>query len=238
MTVRLGAMLGATLLAGLSLASLALDAHAQAPRTFSEAKTIAWKLYAPQSTEFYCGCKYTGNRIDLASCGYVPRKNAKRAQRIEWEHIVSAWQIGHQRQCWQNGGRKNCSRNDKPFQLAEADLHNLVPSIGEVNADRSNFSFGWVAEQKNQYGACQTRVDFMARKVMPRASIRGMVARTHLYMSKYYNLRLSRQDQQLYQAWNRTYPPQAWERQRNQRVACVMGRGNEFVGPVNLKACS
>ncbi len=189
MTVRLGAMLGATLLAGLSLASLALDAHAQAPRTFSEAKTIAWKLYAPQSTEFYCGCKYTGNRIDLASCGYVPRKNAKRAQRIEWEHIVSAWQIGHQRQCWQNGGRKNCSRNDKPFQLAEADLHNLVPSIGEVNADRSNFSFGWVAEQKNQYGACQTRVDFKARKVMPRASIRGMVARTHLYMSKYYNLR-------------------------------------------------
>ncbi len=56
-------------------------------------------------------------------------------------------------------------------------------------------------------------------------------------MSKQYNLRMSRQDRQLFEAWNRTYPPQAWERQRNQQVACVMGRGNEFVGPVNLKTC-
>ena len=40
-------------------------AHADAPRTFTEAKKVAWRLYAPQSTEFYCGCKYTGNRVDL-----------------------------------------------------------------------------------------------------------------------------------------------------------------------------
>ncbi|MCZ7018891.1 endonuclease, partial [Salmonella enterica] len=101
----------------------ATAAHAQAPRTFSEAKKIAWKLYAPQSTEFYCGCKYTGNRVDLKACGYVPRKNANRAARIEWEHIVPAWQIGHQRQCWQDGGRKNCTRTDTVFKRAEADLH-------------------------------------------------------------------------------------------------------------------
>ena len=30
--------------------SIAVTAHAQAPRTFSEAKKFAWKLYAPQST--------------------------------------------------------------------------------------------------------------------------------------------------------------------------------------------
>lgn len=82
------------------------SAQAAAPNTFSEAKKVAWKLYAPQSTEFYCGCKYTGNRVDLKACGYIPRKNANRAARIEWEHIVPAWQIGHQRQCWQSGGRK------------------------------------------------------------------------------------------------------------------------------------
>lgn len=111
---------------------IAVSAQAGAPRTFSEAKKAAWKLYAPQSTEFYCGCKYTGNRVDLKACGYVPRKNAKRASRIEWEHIVPAWQIGHQRQCWQSGGRKNCTRYDPVYQKAEADLHNLVPSIGEV----------------------------------------------------------------------------------------------------------
>lgn len=66
-----------------------VTANAQAPRTFSEAKKVAWKLYAPQSTEFYCGCKYTGNRVNLKACGYIPRKNANRAARIEWEHFTS-----------------------------------------------------------------------------------------------------------------------------------------------------
>ncbi|RML36461.1 hypothetical protein APX70_07867, partial [Pseudomonas syringae pv. maculicola] len=45
---------------------------------------------------------------------------------------------------------------DPVYKRAEADLHNLVPSIGEVNGDRSNFSFGWVPEQKGQYGSCLT----------------------------------------------------------------------------------
>ncbi|HAL67618.1 MAG TPA: deoxyribonuclease, partial [Pseudomonas sp.] len=175
---------------------------------------------------------------DMASCGYAPRKNVQRASRIEWEHIVPAWQIGHLRQCWQSGGRKACSQHDEVYKRAEADLHNLVPSVGEVNGDRSNYSFGWLPEQRGQYGKCLTQVDFKARKVMPRPSIRGMIARTYFYMSKQYNLRLSRQDRQLFEAWNKTYPPQPWEYQRNQRVGCLMGRGNEFVGPVDLKACS
>ena len=187
-----------------------LPAQAEAPRTFAEAKKVAWKLYARQSTEFYCGCKYNGNRVDLAACGYVPRKNAKRAERIEWEHIVPAWQIGHQRQCWQQGGRKNCSQNDATYKKAEADLHNLVPSIGEVNGDRSNFSFGWLPVQKGQYGSCLTQVDFKAKKVMPRPSIRGMIARTYFYMSKQYGLRLSRQDRQLYEAWNKPAEAAKW----------------------------
>ena len=218
--------------------SFCIAAHADAPRTFSEAKKIASGLYAPQSTEFYCGCKYSGSRVNLAACGYVPRKNANRAKRIEWEHIVPAWQIGHLRQCWQNGGRKNCTKNDPVYQRAEADLHNLVPSIGEVNGDRNNFSFGWLPVQTGQYGSCLTQVDFKAKKVMPRPSVRGMIARTYFYMSKQYRLPLSKQDRQLYEAWNKTYPVDTWEIQRNQRVACVMGRGNAFVGPVNLKACT
>ncbi|MBD1552338.1 endonuclease [Pseudomonas typographi] len=224
-------------LAPLGLLWLALAAQADAPRTFAEAKKVAWKLYAPQSTEFYCGCKYSGNRVDLQSCGYVPRKNAARAKRVEWEHIMPAWQIGHQRQCWQHGGRQNCTRHDAIYQRAEADLFNLVPSIGEVNGDRNNFGFGWLPEQRGQYGACLTQVDFKAKKVMPRPSIRGMIARTYFYMSKRYGLRLSKQDTRLYQAWSNTYPVEAWERARNQQVACVMGHGNEFVGAVDLKRC-
>ncbi|BBT17494.1 deoxyribonuclease-1 [Pseudomonas sp. SLBN-26] len=216
---------------------LAGTAQATAPRTFQEAKKAAWKLYASHPVEFYCGCRYSGNKVDLKSCGYVPRTNAKRASRIEWEHIVPAWVIGHQRKCWQNGGRENCARHDDAYRRAEADLHNLVPSIGEVNGDRSNYGFGWLPQAPSQYGACPMVVDFKARKAMPRQQIRGMIARTYFYMSERYGLRLSKQDRQLYTAWNKQYPVEAWERNRNQRVACVMGHGNHFVGAVNLKAC-
>ncbi|MGC8102774.1 endonuclease [Metapseudomonas otitidis] len=216
---------------------LAGTAQAAAPRTFQEAKKAAWKLYASHPVEFYCGCRYSGNKVDLKSCGYVPRTNAKRASRIEWEHIVPAWVIGHQRKCWQNGGRENCARYDDAYRRAEADLHNLVPSIGEVNGDRSNYGFGWLPQAPSQYGACPMVVDFKARKAMPRQQIRGMIARTYFYMSERYGLRLSKQDRQLYTAWSKQYPVEAWERNRNQRVACVMGHGNHFVGAVNLKAC-
>ncbi len=78
------------LFVGLFALLLASTGQANAPRTFSEAKKIGWKLYARQSVEFYCGCRYSGNRVDLASCGYKPRKNANRARRIEWEHIKYA----------------------------------------------------------------------------------------------------------------------------------------------------
>lgn len=213
-------------------------AWANPPRTFSEAKKIGWKLYARQSTEFYCGCKFSGNRVDLKSCGYSPRKNKNRAARIEWEHIVPAWDIGHQRQCWQNGGRKNCAKNDKIYQRAEADLFNLVPGIGEINGDRSNFRYGWLPQSPDQYGACPMVVDFKARVAMPRKQIRGMIARTYLYMSDRYNLRLSKNNRRLYEVWHRTYPVKHWERQRNQLLGCVMGWGNPYVGSVNQQDCN
>ena len=134
--------------------TLCTSLRAAPPQSFSQAKKIGWTLYERQSVEFYCGCSFKGNRVDLKSCGYTPRKNANRAARIEWEHIVPAWQIGHQRQCWQHGGRKNCSKNDSVYRRAEADLHNLVPAIGEVNGDRSNYDFGWLPQKPSQYGAC------------------------------------------------------------------------------------
>jgi len=66
------------------------SAQADAPRTFREAKKIAWTIYAERPVDFYCGCAFEGNRIDLASCGYIPRKQPKRAARVEWEHIKYA----------------------------------------------------------------------------------------------------------------------------------------------------
>lgn len=226
----------------LSLLLLALlfsvQTHAEAPRTFREAKKIAWHIYAERPVDFYCRCQFQGSRIDLASCGYVPRKQPKRAARVEWEHIVPAWVIGHQRQCWQQGGRKQCTARDPVFSQAEADLHNLVPVVGEVNGDRSNYGFGMLSEKPSQYGACPFVVNFKQRTAMPPAYSRGAIARVYLYMSERYRLRLSKQDRRLYEAWNRQYPVDEWERWRNRNVACVQGNANRHVGPVDLRRCA
>ncbi|WP_194788761.1 endonuclease [Pseudomonas sp. UFMG81] len=221
------------------LFALLPPAFATPPATFTEAKVIAkQKIYLDQANspmgELYCGCKWTwvgksGGRIDPASCGYETRKLQSRAERTEWEHIVPAWTFGHQRQCWQNGGREACVDKDPVFRAMEADLFNLYPSVGEVNGDRSNFNYGMVAGVAPQYGQCTTKVDFQQKAAEPRNEVKGLVARTTFYMFDRYQLSMSRQQQQLLMAWDKQYPVTAWEKERDRRIAAVMGHSNPFV---------
>ncbi|MBC7006164.1 endonuclease [Photobacterium sp. BZF1] len=208
-----------------------------APNNFSHAKVLAKEhVYFDQTEKgtFYCGCNYTfmgksGGRVDLDSCGYEVRKNQNRAQRIEWEHIVPASNFGRARQCWQEGGRKNCVKSDPVFAAMEADMHNLTPSIGEVNGDRSNFNFSQFNASASQYGQCDFKVDFKSRSAEPRNEIKGQIARTYFYMFDRYNLPMSTQQQRLLVAWDRQYPVSQWELERNQRIAKQMGHDNPFV---------
>ncbi|PHM37268.1 deoxyribonuclease I [Xenorhabdus mauleonii] len=210
------------------------------PSNFEQAKVESRKnVYEGQTKSgvgtLYCGCDWqwvgkSGGRVDLASCGYHVRSQQARAERIEWEHMVPAWVFGHQRQCWQDGGRKNCVDTDPVFRMMESDMHNLAPSIGEVNGDRSNFGYGMVARNTpNMYGACSSKVDFKSRLFEPRDKVKGMVARVYFYMHDRYNLAMSRQQQQLMMAWDRQYPVDAWERDRDNRIARIMGHHNPFV---------
>lgn len=226
-----------------SLLSLSLifatSSFASGPITFSEAKTIAKRdVFFDQAGgdqgELYCGCKWqwvgkTAGRVDHSSCGYEIRKQENRAARTEWEHIVPAWTFGHQRQCWQNGGRKNCIVADPAFRAIDADLFNLYPAVGEVNGDRANYNYGMASGNPSQYGQCNTRIDFGTRTAEPRNEVKGLVARTTFYMFDRYNLNMSRQQQRLLMAWNNQYPATAWERERNERIARVVGYSNPFV---------
>ncbi|WP_442113582.1 endonuclease [Pseudomonas sp. NUPR-001] len=228
------------LLCALTLAfSVISAAFATPPATFSEAKVVAkQKIYLDQANsalgELYCGCKWTwvgksGGRIDPESCGYQTRKQQNRAERTEWEHIVPAWTLGNQRQCWKSGGRENCVDKDPVFRAMEANLFNLYPSVGEVNGDRSNFNYGMASGVAPQYGQCTTRVDFNQRAAEPRDEVKGLVARTTFYMFDRYKLNMSRQQQQLLMAWDKQHPVSAWEKERNRRIAAVMGHSNPFV---------
>ncbi|ELO82111.1 DNA-specific endonuclease I [Salmonella enterica subsp. enterica serovar Enteritidis str. SARB17] len=96
--------------AALLAAAFSGQALADGINNFSQAKAASVKVNADAPGSFYCGCqiRWQGKKgvVDLESCGYKVRKNENRARRIEWEHVVPAWQFGHQRQCWQDGGRK------------------------------------------------------------------------------------------------------------------------------------
>lgn len=221
----------------LVLFSIASTFAHSAPSSFENAKVqMRQKVYydRDQHGETYCGCPWrwvgrSGGRIDQAACGYEVRRQPTRAARIEWEHITPAWVMGHQRQCWQNGGRKNCISSDPVFRAMEADAHNLTPTVGEVNADRSNYRFTQLSSSPYQYGACKTRVDFQQRAAEPRDEAKGFVARVQFYMHDWYGLNMSRQQQQVFAAWNRLYPVSDWELERDRRIALIMGHSNPYV---------
>ncbi|GAA3918457.1 endonuclease [Litoribacillus peritrichatus] len=209
-----------------------LDAYSVSSVSFGKSKRILADVYADYQKTFYCECDYSrqGKKLvpELDSCGYKVRKQQKRAQRIEWEHVVPAWYFGHQMQCWQNGGRKACKKDDA-FRAMEADMHNLVPAVGEVNGDRSNYRFSEWNAKPYQYGACKVYVDFKGRKVQPPSASKGAIARTYFYMADQYNLKLSKQDKRLFDVWNRQNPPGAWECEKTKRIAEIQGNDNEFV---------
>lgn len=200
------------LIIALVLCCVSFNLYAEQFTSFHSAKKHLIKTLPDNATSLYCGCniKRQGKKLvpDPNACGYVPRnavtrsgKPNARATRIEWEHIVSAWEFGHQLQCWQDGGRKNCIKVSAQFRKMEADINNLAPAIGEINADRSNYSFGMIAGNASQYGSCQVKVDFKQRVVEPPFYARKRIADAYFYMQKTYGLKISDKQQKLFTAW-------------------------------------
>lgn len=224
-----------------------VQAPVSPPLHFNQAKQLARQIYEDHRSTFYCGCHYDKhNQIDLNSCGYKIQKDKRRAKRIEWEHImpVSLW--GKELPCWKKNicckgkscykGRKCCREIDQNFSKMEADLHNLVPEIGELNGLRSNYRFGVLPhKKKGQFGTCEMKIDMETRRVEPSIATRGAIARVYLYMSETYQIPLSDSQRQLMNAWNKSYPPDEWEIERDNRIAKVQGNHNAFVKSYKLK---
>ncbi len=111
----------------------------------------------------------------------------------------------------------------------QADMHNLFPAIGELNADRSNFRFDFALAQPERYGECKFNVDFKMRRARVKEDIRGVIARDYLYFNQKYKMKLSKQEFKKYQAWNKQYPANEWEIERNKRIAKKQGNLNTFI---------
>jgi len=202
--------------------------------SFARSKRIlATKIYRLHQKTFYGGCDYEikGKRlVPIAdSCGFQYRKNPKRANRIEWEHIVPAWYFGHNLKCWKKGGRKECRETNAKFKQMEADMHNLVPAIGEINGDRSNYPYGNIRGEKRVYGKVDMEIEASKRLAEPKRSILGDIARIYFYMHDKYNMYISPEDAKKLIKWNNQDPVSRWEKKKNLLVKDIQGDNNEYV---------
>lgn len=211
-------------------------------KSFRHAKKILYEnIYQGHALTFYCGCKFTQTRrVYLGTCNVKPRSNNTRAKQLEAEHVFPAYHFGQFRACWREklctnskgekyAGRKCCNKIDPVFRAAHNDLHNLFPSVGEINGDRSNYRWGMIRGEKREYGQCDIEVDPSIRRAEPPKSVRGDIARTYFYMSDTYGINLSGQQHQLFTAWDKLDPPDHWEKERNRRIEKVQGNRNNYI---------
>ena len=225
---------------------LLLSSHAYSQNTqitsFSKSKKLLLRVYKDNPVTLYCGCTFKGKKPNLSSCGYVPKKDRKRANRIEWEHVVPAhafgqsfseWRKGHPKCVSKNGkkfkGRKCAQKINEEYRRMQADMFNLYPAIGEVNGRRSNYSMGIIEGEKREFGKCD--VEIKSRKVEPREEIRGEIARTYMYMDSVYPGRgiISKKNWKLFEAWHKSDPVDEWECERARRIEKIQGNRNEIV---------
>jgi deoxyribonuclease-1 len=202
--------------------------------SFSKSKRILLKkVYFDNQYTFYCGNPYEIKQIDgkektviIKDKKYFTSRNDsffnfwndnERAKIVEWDHVMPVEYFAKDLPCWKEGGRKACAK-DETFKIMEADMHNLVPAIGEINNDKSNFRFGEKLPKKGQYGNCEIEIDSKNKIVYPRVEIRGDIARIYLYMSKTYNIKLSKEDKKMFKKWDEEDPISQFEKIKNEKI--------------------
>ena len=202
-----------------TLSAIAKKSNTDQIDNFNAAKKYLAKhldLYSNQT--IYCSCKVEGKKVDIKSCGYKVQHDAKRAGRLEWEHVVPAEAFGQSFAEWRVGtpacikkgkqfkGRK-CADKNSEFNKIESDLYNLFPEIGELNGLRSNYSMAEIqGNSDGKFGKCS--VQLKDRKFEPQELSKGVVARAYLNLENRYPGRgiVSEKNRPLFEAWDKLHP--------------------------------
>ena len=204
--------------------------------------------HRPKRSTIACGCQYGTHTASggaaitdamLNTCNYDPDGESyeARANQLEWEHVVPASLMpARQFACWNEGlpectgggSRRCCESHDLNAQAQIFDLHNIVPSVGQVNALRSNKRYGMIEGEVLELGQCDFEWE-SGGLAEPAPNRRGDVARVWLYFADRHGLQLLREELVMYMAWSAADPPDAFEFTRNARIIQAQGNGNPFV---------
>lgn len=209
--------------------------------SFNDAKRMLERqVYFDHRVTIYCGARYEGKDIVIPQ-GFTTPAHAKRAARLEWEHAVPAENFGRSFPEWREGdarcvdnrgkafrGRKCAEKVNREYRYMQADMYNLFPAMGAVNAVRSNKQYSELPGVPSSFGSCNAKVQ--GKRFEPDDSAKGQVARAALYMDEAYaRFRLSDQQRKLFGAWDRLHPVDRWECTRAKRIEKLQGNENRFV---------
>ncbi|MDE5832739.1 MAG: endonuclease [Desulfovibrio sp.] len=208
--------------------------------SYGKAKKMLRQIYADHRVTVYCEASYDAeNNIDLPA-GFQTSAHPKRSGKIEWEHAAPAENFGRAFREWREGdpqcvhkgrpfkGRRCAEKTNGDFRLMQADMHNLFPAIGSVNASRGNRQYAELPFQRAAFGSCEAK--YAGNKFEPPDQAKGEVARASLYMADSYKIfNLSKQQRQLFEAWDKRFPVTPWECERNRRIAKAQGNDNPRV---------
>ena len=223
------------------VSSTALAAN-QEIESFSKAKKLLEKrVYNDHRITLYCRATFDADKKVIAPEGFITTKYIKRAKKIEWEHVVPAENFGRTFSEWRDGnkecvnsrgklfkGRRCAEKENVEYRLMQADMFNLYPAIGAVNALRSNYNFTMLPAVQSDFGSCKMKID--NRKAEPPENARGQIARTYLYMeSTYARYSMSKSQRQLMNAWDKIYPVDAWECERADKISTLQRSQNDIV---------
>ena len=225
-------------------------------------------IYEGRSATFYCGCSYishedrdgSGSIIEPQKCYTLQASYKIRACRVEWEHVVpvSLMPVSlmpvNKLACWvrpeaveacnkKSGGnlesRPCCEKSDVQAQAMIFDLHNLVPSVGQINALRGNDRYDDLPNHAGQFGKCLVKDE--AGRFEPPNCKKGDVARIWFYFRDKYNMKLEPSEEEMFTAWSNQDPVSPWESERERRIAEFSNTSNPYVSgitPTEKGACS
>lgn len=197
----------------------AVDVHSHEIKDYQAAKDVFWSKVYPEGSTIYCNKKFTHSW----------------REGINVEHVFPMAWVKKTLNC---GTRDQCRRTNKLFNKIEADMHNLYPSIEQLNYDRQSYRFGNVPGEKRQYGAaCDFEVDKKRRVAEPRKLVRGELARAMLYMEYRYHdvgLKLFNKQASLMLKWHYEDLPSQEEKHRNIVIERYQGNRNPFIDDVTF----
>lgn len=213
-------------------------------QSFNKAKKLLLKeIYIEQSERrtIYCDAAFDEKKNIMLPLGFSANIHEKRSNRIEIEHVVpvenfgrtfSEWREGHPECVDSKGksfkGRKCAEKMNVEYRFIQADMFNLYPAIGSVNASRSNYNFVMLPDGKSSFGSCDMQIQ--DNKAQPPEKSRGMIARAYLYMDfTYPRYKMSKAQRMLMTAWDKQFLVTPFECDRSSRIEKIQGNTNPIM---------